>query len=166
MSNTVKQVFSDHTKGSNILDASIENVNLYKKTNKLEIELKTDKKINVGEIYYFEEYLKNQFKINTVDIKFVYIVEIENTIIDDWENIEKYLAKNFPLIKTILQGSRVELEGNTVYVVLKSTNSNFLHSYNIDKVLEDLIVKLYNKKMKVLYKEEVEDDYEEKQKQY
>ena len=45
MSNTVKQVFSDHTKGSNILDASIENINLYKKTNKLEIELKTDKKI-------------------------------------------------------------------------------------------------------------------------
>ena len=166
MSNTVKQVFSDHSKGSNILDASIENVNLYKKTNKLEIKLKTDKKINVGEIYYFEEYLKNQFKINTVEIKFIYTVDIENTITDDWENIEKYLAKNFPLIKTILQGSRVELEGNTVYVVLKSTNSSFLHSYNIDKVLEDLIVKLYNKKMKVLYKEEVEDDYEEKQKQY
>jgi len=166
MSNTVKQVFNDYTKGSNILDASIEKVNLYKKTNKLEIELKTDKKINVGEIYYFEEYLKNQFKINTVEIKFIYTVEIENTIADDWGNIEKYLAKNFPLIKTILQGSRVELEANTVYVVLKSTNSSFLHSYNIDKVLEDLIVKLYNKKMKVQYKEEVEEDYEEKQKQY
>ena len=27
------------------------------------MDLKTDKKINVGEIYYFEEYLKNQFKI-------------------------------------------------------------------------------------------------------
>ena len=59
MSNAVRDVFNDYTKGSNILDASIENVNLYKKTNKLEIDLKTDKKINVGEIYYFEEYLKN-----------------------------------------------------------------------------------------------------------
>ena len=166
MSNTVKEVFKDYTKGSNILDAVIENVNLYKKTNKLEIELKTEKKINVGEIYYFEEYLKEQFKIGTVEIKFNYTVDIENTIEQDWENIEKYLSKNFPLIKTILQGSRVELEGNTVTVVLKSTNSNFLHSYNIDKVLEDLIVKLYNKKMKVQYKEEVDEDYEEKQKQY
>ena len=166
MSNTVREVFNDYTKGSNILDAVIENVNLYKKTNKLEIDLKTEKKINVGEIYYFEEYLKNQFKIGTIDIKFNYSVDIENTIEQDWKNIEKYLSKNFPLIKTILQGSRVELDGNTVYVVLKSTNSNFLHSYNIDKVLEDLIVKLYNKKMKVQYKEEVDGDYEEKQKQY
>ena len=166
MSNTVREVFNDYTKGSNILDAVIENVNLYKKTNKLEIDLKTDKKINVGEIYYFEEYLKNQFKIATVDIEFNYTVDIENTIIEDWENIEKYLSKNFPLIKTILQGSRIEVEGNTATVVLKSTNSNFLHSYNIDKVLEDLIVKLYNKKMKVQYREEVDEDYEEKQKQY
>ena len=51
-------------------------------------------------------------------------------------------------------------------MVLKTTNSAFLHSYNIDKVLEDLIKKLYNQKMKVKYKEEVEEDYEEKQKQY
>lgn len=166
MSNAVREVFNDYTKGSNILDAIIENVNLYKKTNKLEIDLKTDKKINVGEIYYFEEYLKNQFKIETVDIEFNYTVDIENTIEQDWENIEKYLSKNFPLIKTILQGSRVEIDGNTVFVVLKTTNSAFLHSYNIDKVLEDLIQKLYNKKMKVQYKEEVEEDFEEKQKQY
>ena len=102
MSNTVREVFNDYTKGSNILDAIIENVNLYKKTNKLEIDLKTDKKINVGEIYYFEEYLKNQFKIGTIDIKFNYSVDVENTIGQDWENIEKYLSKNFPLIKTIL----------------------------------------------------------------
>ncbi len=166
MSNAVRDVFNDYTKGSSILDASIENVNLYKKTNKLEIDLKTDKKINVGEIYYFEEYLKNQFKINNIDIEFNYTIDVENTIEQDWENIKKYLSKNFPLIKTILQGSRVELDGNTVYVVLKTTNSAFLHSYNIDKVLEDLIKKLYNQKIKVKYKEEVEEDYEEKQKQY
>ena len=32
MSNAVRDVFNDYTKGSNILDAIIENVNLYKKT--------------------------------------------------------------------------------------------------------------------------------------
>ena len=95
MSNAVRDVFNDYTKGSNILDASIENVNLYKKTNKLEIDLKTDKKINVGEIYYFEEYLKNQFKINNIDIEFNYTIDVENTIEQDWENIKKYLSKNF-----------------------------------------------------------------------
>ena len=34
MATAVKDAFNDYVKGSNILDASIENVNLYKKTNK------------------------------------------------------------------------------------------------------------------------------------
>ena len=80
MGKTVKDVFKDFEKGHGILDAEIENVNLYKKTNKIEIDLKSSTKINIGEIYYFEEYLKNQFKIGTVDIKFNYgNTEIENT---------------------------------------------------------------------------------------
>ena len=53
MGKTVKAVFSDFEKGHNILDAEIESVNLFKKTNKLEIDLHLDKKINIGEIYYF-----------------------------------------------------------------------------------------------------------------
>ena len=110
MATAVKDAFNDYVKGSNILDASIENVNLYKKTNKLEIDLKSDKKINIGEIYYFEEYLKNQFKINSIDIKIEYTTIPENTLKEDWVNIEKYLSKNFPLIKTILTDSRIEIE--------------------------------------------------------
>ena len=167
MGKTVKDVFKDFEKGHGLLDAEIENVNLYKKTNKLEIDLKSSKKINIGEIYYFEEYLKNQFKIGTVDIKFNYgNTEIENTLEEDWDIISKYLSKNFPLIKTILTDSKIEQVGTTAYIVLKSANSEFLHSYNIDKVLEEIILKLYNVKFKVKYKEEVEDDYKEKQKQY
>ena len=166
MATAVKDAFNDYVKGSNILDASIENVNLYKKTNKLEIDLKSDKKINIGEIYYFEEYLKNQFKINSIDIKIEYTTIPENTLKEDWVNIEKYLSKNFPLIKTILTDSRIEIEENTAYIVIKSTNSSFLHSYKIDEVLENIIFKLYAQKMKVKYKEELEEDYKEKQKQY
>ena len=166
MANTVREVFEDYTKGRNILDAEIENINLYKKTNKLEIDLKSNEKINIGEIYYFEEYLKTRFKIREVELKFNYECEIENTLEEDWVNIEKYLSKNFPLIKTILNGSRIEVEENAAYIVLKSANSEFLHSYNIDKVLEDIIFKLYAQKMKVRYREELEDDYQEKQMEY
>ena len=167
MGKTVREVFNDYEKGHGILNAEIENVNLYKKTNKLEIDLKTSEKINIGEIYYFEEYLKNQFKIRTVDIKFNYgNVEIENTLEEDWDLISKYLSKNFPLIKTILTNSKIKQEGTTAYIVLKTANSDFLHSYNIDKVLEGIILKLYNVKMQVKYKEELEEDYKEKQKQY
>ena len=166
MGNAVRDVFNDYTKDSNILDAVIENINLHKKTNKLEIDLKSDKKVNIGEIYDFEDYLKKQFNIGNVDTNFNYTIDIENTLEQDWIDIEKYLSKNFPLIQTILQKSRIEIDKNTVYVVLKTTNSSFLHSYNIDKILENLIQKLYNQKMIVRYKEEVEDDYKEKQKQY
>ena len=156
MLKTVKEVFKDFEKGHGLLDAEIENVNLYKKTNKIEIDLKSSKKINIGEVYYFEEYLKNQFKIATVEIKFNYgTFEIENTLEEDWDLITKYLSKNFPLIKTILTNSKIEQDGTTVYIVLKTANSEFLHSYNIDKVLEGIILKLYNLKVQVKYKEEL-----------
>ena len=165
MGKTIGEVFTDFEKGHGLLEAEIVNVNLYKKTNKIEIELKSSKKINIGEIYYFEEYIKDRFKIKTVEIKFNYDIEIDDTINEDWDLISKYLSKNFPLIKTILTDSRVEEEGTTAYIVLKNASSNFLHSYNIDKVLEGIILKLYNKKMTVKYKEELEEDYKEKQKQ-
>ena len=167
MGKTVREVFVDFKNGQNILDTEIGNVNLYKKTSKLELDLKSNKKISIEEIYYFEEYLKKQFQISKVDLKFDYgDTKIENTIMEDWGKISKFLSKSFPLIKTILNDSKLEQDNKTIYIVLKTDGSNFLQSYNIDKVVEDLILKLYNVKMKVEYKEELEEDYKEKQKKY
>ena len=103
MGKTVREVFVDFKNGQNILDAEIENVNLHKRTGKLELHLKASNNITIEDIYYFEDYLKSQFKIAKVDLNFDYgDTKIENTFIKDWEKITKFLSKSFPLIKTIL----------------------------------------------------------------
>ena len=165
MQKAVRDVFNDFKDGQSIIDAVIENINLYKKTNRIEIELRSNKAINIEEIDCFEGYLKEQFQIGSVKIFINYgDLKIKNTLEEDWELVIKYLSKNFPLIKTILANSKIEQEGTTVYIVLKTANSSFLHSYNIDKVLEDIILNIYNIRVNVKYKEELEDGYLEKQK--
>ena len=68
MLNAVKDVFKDYNEANNIIDAQIENINLFKKSHKLEISLITEKQIQLEEIDKFEEYLKNRFQIQKIDL--------------------------------------------------------------------------------------------------
>lgn len=64
----VKDVFKDYdTKGS-ILECEITNVSIFKKSNKLVIDLKSNSKIQVGEKLEFEYYLKSKFRVAEVQI--------------------------------------------------------------------------------------------------
>lgn len=66
MLNVVRDVFKDYKEPNNILDSKIENINLFKKSHKIEIDLITEKQITLEEIDRFEEYLKTRFQISTV----------------------------------------------------------------------------------------------------
>lgn len=156
MSNLAREIFDDYKEENNILDTSIENINLFKKSNKLEIYLKSEKRITVGEIEGFETFLKKRFNISEV------VFYIENNFIcdecnsllqNDWDNIAKYICNKYPLLKAILKGSKVEIEGTNLNVILKTANTNFLHSYNFDKELQNMVSNLYGKKLKIVYKE-------------
>ena len=54
MSNRVKDVFKDYKGQGNILEAQIENINLFKKSKKIEIKLSTEKQVKIQEISSFE----------------------------------------------------------------------------------------------------------------
>ena len=64
----VKDVFKDYESRGNIKDSIILNVSILKKSNKLIIDLKSDKKIQVGEKLEFEYYLKSKFIVEEVQI--------------------------------------------------------------------------------------------------
>ena len=68
MPNTVKDVFKDYEKQGNILETQIENINLFKKSKKIEIKLLTEKPIKIQEIASFEEYLITRFQIQKVEL--------------------------------------------------------------------------------------------------
>lgn len=65
----VKDVFKDYEAKGNILECEIVNVNIFKKSSKIEIELKSSKKIQIGEKLAFEFYLKSKFRVETAEIK-------------------------------------------------------------------------------------------------
>ncbi len=65
----VKDVFKDYeTKGS-IPECEIINVSIFKKTSKIVIELKSFKKIQLGEKLEFEFYLKGKFRVQDAEVK-------------------------------------------------------------------------------------------------
>ncbi len=171
MANTVKDVFKDYNGTENILKSEITNINLYKKSKKLEIDLKTNTPLDLQEIESFENYLKIKFKAQKVELNVenrekgdshLFPQKLEN----DWKNIINYLSKKFPLTKAILNSSVLELNEKRVTIVLKSKSSGFLHSYEIDKEIEKIIYNLYGEKCKVSYKEDITEDILKKQEEY
>lgn len=64
----VKDVFKDYEAKGNILECEIANVSIFKKSNKLVIDLKSTNKIQIGEKLAFEFYLKSKFRVQEVEI--------------------------------------------------------------------------------------------------
>ena len=60
MAKYIKDVFNDYIENNNLLDAEIENINLYQKSNKLQISVISSKQIKLADIDNFEKYLKNR----------------------------------------------------------------------------------------------------------
>ena len=171
MLNIVKDVFKDYKETNNILEAQIENINLFKKSHKLEISLITEKQITLEEIDKFEEYLKNRFQISTVvfDIKHKER-ELNSLSFDaiktDWKKTVKYLSKKFPLTKAILNNTDIKQDENKLIVLLKTKNADFLHSYELDKEIEKIVSNVYGLKLKVEFEENVTEDDLKKQTEY
>ena len=79
----VREVFRDFSSSNqHIMEAKVKAINLFKKTNTLEITLLSNTLIEVKGVYAFEKYLEVRFGIANIQIK------IEN------ENIEQSVTDN------------------------------------------------------------------------
>ena len=52
----VKDVFVDYTVDNNLINCEIENISLFKKTNKLQVNIKAQDQIKLKDIVSFENY--------------------------------------------------------------------------------------------------------------
>ncbi len=165
MTKVIKDVFQDYKKENSILNATIQKMNLYKKSNKLEIDIKCENQLIIDELADFETYLSTRFSIATIESKIIYPdIELKFTLEQDWDKIMKYIATKFPVTKAILKGSTLVIDENKVIINLKNKSSEFLHAHSVDKVLEDLFMNLYGKKYRVEYNENVtEEEIKEQQ---
>ena len=161
-------VFGDFKTNSNILNAKIERVNLYKKNNSFEVYLLSDTPINISDMHSFEKFLTKRFMLSTASVKVNYTNDEDygDNICKDWNNIVDYLSYRFPMTKAILRNSTMEMEDNSINVKLHMSGKDFLNARGINKAFEDTIENVYNKKVKVNFQESMTADEEERQRAY
>ena len=160
----VKDVFVDYTVENNLINSEIENINLFKKTNKLQVNVKSSEPIYLKDIASFENYAVKRFNVakTMVDINYSEGVEIVQNIPDEWNNIVNYIAKKEPFSRAILSRTNVEVDNKNVVVKLAIKGADFLLSKKFDKGLEHLFSNLYNQDYKVQFVEELDKDFKAK----
>ena len=164
---TIQEVFQDYTKSENIAAMQIQGINLFKKTNVLELSLQSEKKIVAKELYEFESYLKTRFSVNDVVTDIAYQNPLEtNDMEQEWLNIICYILKKYPTTIGILKNSHVALKDNQVTVTLEVKGADFLYARKIDKDLQHLLKNLYGRNFLIKYIEDINVDALQKQRQY
>ena len=120
----VKDVFKDyHAINKELTEAQIKSMNLFKKTNSLELVLLTSKDIKIRDVSSFENYLESRFGIKLVKTKIekqnqnqeelekekaCEKSEIEDNsmrIEKEWTDIIDYISNKHPMTKAILDNS-------------------------------------------------------------
>lgn len=147
----LKEIFKDFNINSYILNSKIQSINLYKKQNRLEIELDVDSKVKVKDIGAFEKYLIKRFFLKEVIIQIKYEENLENNFLDEWNDVLDYLSYKHPLTKALLKNSSINLEDNKLNINLQYTGSDILYAQKIDEVLSDVIERFFSKKIKTSF---------------
>lgn len=141
----VGEIFSDYKTNSNIQYANLKSINVIKKTNTLQVLLAIDEYIEIKEIWYFENFLKERFKFDQIDIEINYDEKADKkSITEEWKNIIAYMSHKYPLAKPmLLLKSDVEVKEGTIYIQMHIKGAEFLKAKKTDKELQKTVKNLF-----------------------
>lgn len=141
----VGEIFSDYKTNSNIQYAGIKSMNVIKKKNTLQVILAIDEYIEIKEIWYFENFLKERFRFDHIDIEIDYDEKADKkSITEEWKNIIAYMSHKYPLARPmLLLKSDVEVKEGTIYIQMHIKGAEFLKAKKTDKELQKTIKKLF-----------------------
>ena len=156
----IKNIFVDYSSNSFAFsDAEIENVNLYRKTNKLEMFLKTDNYIDINEISNFEKYAIKRFNISGVDLKIETKDNEKPPIFKDWQNILTYFSSKNPMARAFLRNCSLDdgvdkSKDNTLNIHIKVKGKDILEKQGMNTKISNFIKDIYGVGYKVNFIEE------------
>ena len=154
----IDEVFNDYEDKTNIVKCEINNVKMFKKANKLELEIVSNNIVEVKELANFENYLRKRFQIKEVDVRIKYEHQIEDHIIEEqWKDALWYISLKYPFAKVILKNCIMSIQQNKVSIKLKVKGAEFLIARGIVKVLEEFFFSQYNRNLKVDIFEELDE---------
>ncbi len=141
----VEEIFSDYKTNANIKYAEVKGLNIIKKTNTLQVILYFDEYIEMKEIWYFENFLKERFQFEKIDIKIEYHQNVAKKSIEkEWKNIIAYMSHKYPLAKPmLLLKSNIEVKESTICIKMQIKGADFLKAKKTDKELQKTIKNLF-----------------------
>ena len=179
----IREVFRDfNSSNQNIMNAKVKSINLFKKTNTLQITLITNTLIEVKGVYAFEKYLEVRFGIANIKIKIeneeveqniedkvcetTRIDEIGSKVEKQWEDIIEYMSYKHPMFKAILAKSSIGVDNKNINVLLSKKGKDFLSVKKFDEILASVIYNVYGARYKVTCTENVSEDDIKKYQEY
>jgi len=148
---TIQEIFSDYKSESNIIKAKIEKLNLVKDINKLIINIMSQEYIEIKELWFFERFLKERFKLSDIDIIISYSENVRiRDIKQEWENLICYMTHKYPLMRPmLLLKSEIEITDTEINVNMHIKGADFLKTRKLDKELERVIKHIFGKEYQV-----------------
>ena len=157
-------IFGDFKNSSNILNAKIESVNLYKKDKFFEVFLLSKDAVAISDVHNFEKFLTRKFSLNNANVKIKYDQAPNVDVKEEWSNIVDYLSYRYPMTKAILINSDVDIDQNVIKAKLHMPGKDFLMARGMNKVFEDTLENVYGQKYKINFIENINAEEEEKYK--
>ncbi|MDR0978606.1 MAG: PolC-type DNA polymerase III [Lachnospiraceae bacterium] len=152
MAKILKDIFLDYKSNDSIVNVELEKANLLKKSNKLEIYLNSSVEIKLDEISRLETYLKTKFNLEDVT---TYIKYPENICMPDvsqlWGDFLTYIENKYPIVKSILKNSKIEVEDKDLNIVLELKGADILYARKVDEKIMLLLNSIFNKKYRVKF---------------
>lgn len=159
MDKTIKEIFKDYDSNSfELNEAKIKAINLFKKTNTIEVKILSKKLIKVADLHKFEKYLEKRFAIKNVMLEVEYEEKVEANIEQDWKDIVDYMAYKHPLTKALLKNSSITIQNANLIVNLALKGKEVLEARKFDKVLSDVMKNVYQQNLTVKFVENVTEE--------
>lgn len=159
----VNEIFSDYECDGNINTAVVQSVTLRKKTKILEMEISSDKYIEMIELESFNEFIKQRFSLNDSKIAIKYSDGINiRPIEEELKNIVLLLENKYPALKAVLNKSEYEVVGNAINFNFKVPAAGFLKIMEYDKKINAIIKSFYGTQYKINFVDNISSEELEK----
>ncbi len=127
------------------------NINVYKKTRRLEIEASSDNLIHAEILEILEKSFISSFQLQSVQIKMKFNISLplEELIKQYWESFIFIINKKVASSRGILAGCSWDIQDKRLNIKLMTNGIQILKSKGCDKLLEDLLLEFFSIKVRV-----------------
>ena len=155
----VGEVFSDYDAGINIKAALVESVVLKKRSKILEMEISSDRYIEINEIEGLKNFIKSRFFLNDskISIKYKEGVKIK-PLEEELINIMLSISYKHPFLRAAVNNCEYEIKENTITLNFNMGVSRMLKDLKYDRVIKEEIKRLYGRYYKIVFNDSVSDE--------